>query len=178
MLFQLSVFEPVLMFTPKSFWKRFPNNSLNFVRYLMKKTHPNSFQFAISFCNFRFACEMYLTRHLEYHTAKTFICDTCGKSEPTIHALKKHKSKVHTPKVPGQCTYCGKWYSSQWTVRRHILNMHVRADEDHSCEICGFVSSTREAKKKHMNFKHNPEKRHKCSMCEKAFKTPTLLKVC
>lgn len=121
---------------------------------------------------------MYLTRHLEYHTAKTFICDTCGKSEPTIHALKKHKSKVHTPKVPGQCTYCGKWYSSQWTVRRHILNMHVRADEDHSCEICGFVSSTREAKKKHMNFKHNPEKRHKCSMCEKAFKTLTLLKVC
>ncbi|XP_073812611.1 zinc finger X-chromosomal protein-like [Musca autumnalis] len=54
--------------------------------------------------------------------------------------------------------------------------MHVHANEEHRCEICGFVSSSKPAKKRHIDFKHNPEKKHKCTMCEKAFKTPTLLK--
>lgn len=128
---------------------------------------------------FRFPCEMYLIRHVKHHNPpKEFVCDTCGKVSHTLHALLIHQQRVHAPKVPEQCTYCGKWYSTRWTLKSHVLNMHVRADQEHRCEICGFVSSSRTAKRRHKQFKHNPEKRHKCTMCEKAFKTPTLLKVC
>lgn len=115
---------------------------------------------------------------MKYHNpSKTYICDICGKAETTITTLRKHKENVHEPKVPEQCRYCGQWYSSRRTALRHIRNMHLHANEEHRCEICGFVSSSKPAKKRHIEFKHNPEKKHKCTMCEKAFKTPTLLKV-
>lgn len=104
----------------------------------------------------------------------------CGKVLRTRNSLQKHKKAVHFPKpqkVPEQCSYCGKWYSTHSTLQTHVLNMHIHNDREHRCEICGFVSSTREAKKKHIRFKHTAEKRHKCHMCEKAFKVPTLLRV-
>uniref|UniRef100_A0A1I8M4G6 C2H2-type domain-containing protein n=1 Tax=Musca domestica TaxID=7370 RepID=A0A1I8M4G6_MUSDO len=92
--------------------------------------------------------------------------------------LKKHKNAIHVkkPKVPEQCSYCGKWYSTRGTLQTHVLNMHIHINQEHRCEICGFVSTTREAKKKHIRFKHRAEKRHKCGLCEKAFKVPTLLR--
>ncbi|XP_061402535.1 zinc finger protein 43-like [Musca vetustissima] len=121
-----------------------------------------------------------LTRHLEYHNpAKEVICDICGKVLRTRNTLQKHKAVVHTKKVkkePEQCSYCGKWYSTRSTLQFHVLNMHIHTDREHRCEICGFVSTTREAKKKHIRFKHRAQKRHKCGLCDKAFKVPTLLK--
>lgn len=91
-----------------------------------------------------------------------------------------HMKAVHLPKAPRtkqQCKYCKNWLASKSGLRTHILNMHVHADDEHRCEICGFVSSSREAKKRHKQFKHNPERRHKCSVCDKSFKVAILLRV-
>uniref|UniRef100_A0A1I8N1P6 C2H2-type domain-containing protein n=1 Tax=Musca domestica TaxID=7370 RepID=A0A1I8N1P6_MUSDO len=121
-----------------------------------------------------------LTRHLEYHNpSKQVICDMCGKVLRTLNSLHKHKKVVHTSKpikIPEQCTYCGKWYSTHSNLQLHVLNMHIHIDKEHRCEICGFVSTTREAKKRHIRFKHRTEKKHKCGLCDKAFKAPTLLR--
>lgn len=141
--------------------------------HVLKVNEPFVFHY-----NFRYACEQYLTRHLKYHyPTKDFICEICGAAKPTLDTLKKHEKKVHAPKVAAQCKYCGKWYAARSHMLRHVLNMHTTADTEHRCEICGFVSTTRTALRQHKRFKHNPEKKHKCTMCEKAFKTPTLLKV-
>uniref|UniRef100_A0A1I8MNQ4 C2H2-type domain-containing protein n=1 Tax=Musca domestica TaxID=7370 RepID=A0A1I8MNQ4_MUSDO len=151
-----------------------------------KRVHPVEYEKAIirrpkpcgikNFETSSFSCEKLLAKHQKDHPAKEYICETCGKVTPTLAVLKRHVRKVHDPKVPAQCTYCGKWYVTRSLMLRHVLNMHTTADSEHRCDICGFVSSTRSATRQHKRFKHNPEKRHKCTMCEKAFKTPTLLK--
>lgn len=130
-------------------------------------------------CNCRFPCDVYLNNHLKkkHNTSKGFKCDQCDLVTSTPKALQRHTRKVHLPRDPEQCNYCGNLYATRATLTKHILNMHVLVDKEHRCEICGFVSSTKEAKRKHIEFRHNPVKNHKCTMCEKAFKTPTLLKV-
>ncbi|XP_061402534.1 zinc finger protein OZF-like [Musca vetustissima] len=126
-----------------------------------------------------YATKILLHSHIRYHSPSNLVvCDICGKTMRSRDTLKKHKNSVHNkkPKVPEQCSYCGKWYSTRSTLQLHVLNMHIHTDKEHRCEICGFVSTTREAKKKHIRFKHRAEKRHKCGLCDKAFKVPTLLR--
>lgn len=145
--------------------------------YRFEKTKILKATFCFNY-HYRFSSKALLSSHAKIHTPhKGIVCDICGTLTPSVNALKQHNRKVHEPKVPRQCRYCNKWYSSRWSMQRHVINMHVHADEEHRCEICGFVSSTINAKKAHIRYKHSGEKRHKCSMCEKAFKTPTLLKV-
>lgn len=131
-------------------------------------------------CNCRFPCELYLNRHLKnkHNTSKGYTCNLCGLVTRTPKAMQRHNRKVHLPRVPEQCNYCGNLYATRASLTQHMLNMHVLVNKEHRCEICGFVSSTKDAKRKHIEFRHNPTKNHKCSMCGKAFKTPTLLKVC
>lgn len=105
------------------------------------------------------------------------MCETCGKVTATQAILRRHVRKVHEPKIRTQCTYCDKWYSTRALMLMHALNMHRTAGLEHRCDICGHVSSTRSALTQHKRFKHDLERKHKCSYCEKAFKTPTQLKV-
>ncbi|XP_073812572.1 uncharacterized protein isoform X16 [Musca autumnalis] len=154
------------------------SSKASFEHHMVAKHVPREeFKFECPECKKKYACEAYLSRHLKYHFPdKEFICEICGAVKPTLDTLKKHEKKVHAPKVAAQCKYCQKWYATRSHMLRHVLNMHTTADNEHRCEICGFVSTTRTALRQHKRFKHNPEKRHKCQMCEKAFKTPTLLK--
>lgn len=133
------------------------------------------------FWTFRYPSEKSLNIHRELHNpTDTAVCEQCGKLLLTRNALAMHMKAVHLPKAPRtrqQCKYCQAWLASKSGLRTHILNMHVHADVEHRCEICGFVSTSREAKKRHIQFKHNPEKRHKCSVCDKSFKVAILLRV-
>ena len=106
------------------------------------------------------------------------MCDICGKIVYTMNTLSKHKKAVHGVKrirIPKECTICHNWYKD---LSHHMRNMHCDySDKRNVCEICGFVSTTRVAKLKHIRFKHATEKKHQCMVCRKAFKVPTLLKV-
>ncbi|XP_013102889.1 zinc finger protein 37 isoform X7 [Stomoxys calcitrans] len=153
------------------------SSKASFEHHMVAKHVPREeFKFECPECKKKFSCEKLLSKHQKSHPSKEYICETCGKVTPTLAVLKRHMKKVHAPKVAAQCSYCGKWYVTRSLMLRHVLNMHTTADSEHRCDICGFVSSTRSATRQHKRFKHNPEKRHKCTMCEKAFKTPTLLK--
>ncbi|XP_075166579.1 uncharacterized protein LOC142238735 isoform X21 [Haematobia irritans] len=156
------------------------SSKASFEHHMVAKHVPREeFKFECPECKKKFPCEVYLSNHRKKNhnnTSKGFNCEQCGIIARTLNALERHKRKVHTPKDPEQCNYCGNLYSTRATLQKHILNMHVLANKEHRCEICGFVSSTMEARRKHIEFKHNPVKKHKCTMCEKAFKTPTLLK--
>ncbi|XP_075166562.1 uncharacterized protein LOC142238735 isoform X5 [Haematobia irritans] len=157
------------------------SSKASFEHHMVAKHVPREeFKFECPECKKKYPNKKRLARHLDLHNPlKEVMCDICGKVLRSRNSLQKHKVAVHQPKpkkIPEQCTYCGKWYSTHGTLQTHVLNMHVHIDKEHRCEICGFVSTTREAKKKHIRFKHNSVKRHKCTMCEKAFKVPTLLK--
>ncbi|XP_058976049.1 zinc finger protein 37 isoform X14 [Musca domestica] len=156
------------------------SSKASFEHHMVAKHVPREeFKFECPECKKKFTTKIRLHSHIRYHSPSNLVvCDICGKTMRSQDTLKKHKNAIHIkkPKVPEQCTYCGKWYSTRGTLQTHVLNMHIYASQEHRCEICGFVSTTRAAKLKHINFKHKPEKRHKCGMCEKAFKFPALLR--
>ncbi|GBP02624.1 Zinc finger Y-chromosomal protein 2 [Eumeta japonica] len=62
-------------------------------------------------------------------------------------------------------------------VQEHIRNIHESADIEQRCATCGFVSTTPRALKKHIFNMHKVVRKHKCDMCEKAFKRPQDIKV-
>ncbi|XP_073812576.1 uncharacterized protein isoform X20 [Musca autumnalis] len=157
------------------------SSKASFEHHMVAKHVPREeFKFECPECKKKYPSKKRLNSHLQYHNPMyEVVCDICGKVLRTSNSLSKHKKAVHfkKPKTgPEQCSYCHKWYTTRSNLQLHVLNKHIHTDREHRCEICGFVSASREARKSHIRFMHKSEKRHKCTMCEKAFKTPTTLK--
>ncbi|XP_037824413.1 zinc finger protein 557-like [Lucilia sericata] len=139
--------------------------------YLLKKKKKTS----------RYPSKRRLNEHRHHHNpARAYVCDQCGKIVYTLNTLHKHKKVVHgvkPPKTPLQCEYCKRFYTGKQNLQHHIRNMHnTNEDKRNVCELCGFVSTTREGKMKHIRFKHRAEKKFQCAVCERSFKVPALLK--
>lgn len=134
--------------------------------------------------SFRFPTSKRLNSHINIHNPERhFICDQCGKIFQSAHRLKFHNKYEHfnesrPKKIPEQCAYCDKWYSSKCSLYEHIKNIHTNTEVEHRCQICGFLSTTAKALKKHILFNHDVVRKHKCNLCDKAFKRPLDLKVC
>lgn len=133
--------------------------------------------------SFRYPTSKRLSSHLNVHNPENHaICDQCGKTFQNKHRLKyhirfDHFNEMRPKKIPEQCSYCDKWYSSKCSLYEHIKNMHTDTGAEHRCQTCGFVSTTSKALKKHILFNHDVVRKHKCNLCEKAFKRPLDLKV-
>ncbi|XP_013102886.2 zinc finger protein 62 homolog isoform X6 [Stomoxys calcitrans] len=160
------------------------SSKASFEHHMVAKHVPREeFKFECPECKKKFPTSERLNRHLKLHNPeKLFVCDQCGKTFPDLSRLKLHNRHEHfnEPKperVPQQCVYCGKWYSSASSIYKHLRNIHANNDVEHRCHICGFVSTTATALKKHIQFNHEMVRKYKCTVCEKAFKRPQDLKV-
>ncbi|XP_037824407.1 zinc finger protein 16-like [Lucilia sericata] len=115
-----------------------------------------------------------------HNPQKIIICDKCGKTYKNKSGLKLHNRREHSDeanaeKIPAECPICKKWYTSKLRVQDHIRNIHTNTDIEHRCNTCGFVSTTARALKKHILYNHRLERKHKCTLCEKAFKKASTL---
>ncbi|XP_037824409.1 zinc finger protein 69 homolog [Lucilia sericata] len=130
----------------------------------------------------QFPTAKHLSVHENTHNPQNIvICDKCGKTFRNKCRLKFHHRHDHSnepkpEKIPEQCPLCNKWYSSKGSVSEHIKNMHTDNDVEHRCPTCGFISTTAKALKKHILYNHDVVRRHKCNLCEKAFKRPQDIK--
>ncbi|XP_073812574.1 uncharacterized protein isoform X18 [Musca autumnalis] len=152
------------------------SSKASFEHHMVAKHVPREeFKFECPECKKKFSCDTLFTEHQKEHQQqlpiKQFMCEICGKCLPKRKALTMHKFKVHKPKKPAQCNICDKWFVTRDNMRWHRFNMHTAADVEHRCDVCGFVASSPSALYQHNRFKHDPEKKHKCTACEKAFKT-------
>lgn len=110
------------------------------------------------------------------------ICDICGNKFKTKYTLKKHIQYYHTDKVrtdkePEQCKICFKWLRGSKGVKAHMKNIHEDPGGEHRCKICNHISTTAKGLRVHEVFRHERERRHKCYLCDKAFKRPLDLRV-
>ncbi|KAM7345325.1 uncharacterized protein ACRADG_011675 isoform 4-T4 [Cochliomyia hominivorax] len=158
------------------------SSKASFEHHMVAKHVPREeFKFECPECKKKYPSHRRLMEHRHHHNpAKAYMCDQCGKVVYTLNTLSKHKIAVHgvkSPKTPMQCKYCKNWYTGKANLQHHIRNLHTDNEDNRNvCEICGFVSTTRAAKTKHIRFKHTSEKKFQCAVCERCFKVPVLLK--
>ncbi|XP_073812571.1 uncharacterized protein isoform X15 [Musca autumnalis] len=157
------------------------SSKASFEHHMVAKHVPREeFKFECPECKKKFSCEQLLTEHQKEHsssssssppTKKFVVCELCGKVLSKLKALYAHKRKVHKPKQPAQCEHCGKWLATRASMYEHVYNVHTAAGKEYRCDICGTFASSPSALYQHHRFRHDPEKKHKCTVCEKAFKT-------
>lgn len=85
---------------------------------------------------------------------------------------------LHEPQVPVNCDVCGILLSNE---RNYLIHKKIQHPEggaqEHHCNICGKIYPTRRALSRHVNKLHKKGLDQKCTMCEKAFKYATALRV-
>lgn len=97
-----------------------------------------------------------------------------GKDVFERHMLK-HKG-VDVPTIA--CDVCGLKVTGQRGLKRHKDSQHPEGGKrDFPCHMCSHISPTLKAFKKHVKDKHELGYDFKCTLCEKAFKRASSLKV-
>lgn len=101
------------------------------------ESHFKNSKFRCDECKKKFKTEANYSNHMAtYHrigdgepvVAKVFECKECGKSFKQARHLMVHKNS-HLPdelKFVNECSFCGKRYSSVFSLRQHIKHVHVR----------------------------------------------------
>jgi KRAB domain-containing zinc finger protein len=83
------------------------------------------------------------------------------------HKLAHLRKKGITPECDFQCPICGKFFSTNNYLHKHVARIHQGFSEDIKCEMCDMVFPHKYAMKRHMNRKHEADPRFRCDICNK-----------
>ena len=140
-----------------------------------KRTHTGR-MLQCSYCEKRFIHCGRKKLHERMHTGdKKHECTYCSRLYATLEEQKKHESKVHNNGNPFKCKYCKRCFTSGFSLRTHIKNLHAKRHNQQKkleCRYCG----KRFAKyplllaheEKHMET-------YECVRCERFFKTRSIM---
>ncbi|XP_013114676.2 transcription factor grauzone [Stomoxys calcitrans] len=131
-------------------------------------------------CGKPFATVHLLSSHIRVvHLDKyAFVCDICGSKMRTKEVFDRHISKHQGLELPTfSCDICGAKMTNKRGLKHHKKNQHPEdGKKEHACHLCGKISPTLDAHKRHVKYKHELSHNFKCTMCDKAFKRPCSLK--
>lgn len=113
-----------------------------------------------------------LRHHIKaiHENRRDYKCDHpgCDKAFVQSNQLKHHKQSKHEGGF--MCNECGKIFSQEHTLRDHIQMIHKGQPLNINCKHCDMVFHRREARLRHTNLIHFPDK-YKCDICQKSSST-------
>ncbi|XP_034235066.1 zinc finger protein 568-like [Thrips palmi] len=121
------------------------------------------------YCDESFEGMQRLNDHIRTaHSCKhRFMCTLCKRGFSRGFQLMMHIN-VHTGLTPHKCKQCPKAYTTADSLREHE-RLHYK-DKFH-CDKCTKIFHTQKLLNLHALW-HGTERRFKCNVCERAFKTP------
>ena len=93
------------------------------------------------------------------------ICDHCGVTFPSPHALAAHVRASH---LLYACPCCGKHFQSAPSLTRHMAVHRGGPGKSHQCPLCYKTFTQKSTLIDHMNL-HSGERPHRCAYCHARF---------
>ena len=120
-------------------------------------------------CSFKTNSREDLWEHKKVDHNEEIECKPCSMVFVNYQTLKAHNNLKHSDDDQQICYYCGKEFSSNITLQRH-LKFH--SGQRFTCNICNKSMSTKASYQDHME-RHKPERERKykfyCTYCGKGF---------
>ncbi|XP_020801310.1 transcription factor grauzone [Drosophila serrata] len=182
--------------------KRFADKQCLRNHELLKHQPEEEKTFMCEQCPKRYTKQYLLDQHRVIHKERNVVCDICERRFPNQSLLCTHVKMVHgnygtmcdicaqvirgraafqrhqlehagvtEPKV--QCDICGSWHKNKHSLKKHVRRHNGTAA---TCDLCGKVSPNRSAMLSHQRYVHLTDRKHECSVCQKAFKKAITLK--
>ncbi|XP_077447456.1 uncharacterized protein LOC144067513 isoform X2 [Stigmatopora argus] len=92
------------------------------------------------------------------------ICEHCGVTCPSTHALAMHYCSAHQVYA---CHFCDKQFHHSYNLNRHMA-LHRGNGKPHQCPLCSKGFTQRSTLIDHMNL-HSGERPHRCAYCHARF---------
>ncbi|XP_057683879.1 zinc finger and BTB domain-containing protein 26-like [Corythoichthys intestinalis] len=92
------------------------------------------------------------------------ICEHCGVTCPSTHALALHYCSAHQVY---SCPFCDKQFHHSYNLNRHMA-LHRGNGKPHQCPLCSKGFTQRSTLIDHMNL-HSGERPHRCAYCHARF---------
>lgn len=141
------------------------------------ETHDTNSNYVCRECGKGFPSEQKRTLHERYVHNAALICDQCGKTLHNRYAMTQHllqHAGVQKRKWP--CDLCTAELNSHSGLKRHKQLIHQDGTTVYICRDCGKVASNEIALLTHKKNVHLSERKHKCTLCDKSFKFPRVLR--
>ncbi|KAH8409778.1 hypothetical protein KR222_007138, partial [Zaprionus bogoriensis] len=140
------------------------------------KRAPTAKTYVCDKCGRCFADSSNLKVHLLRHSGvKHFECQECSAKYFTQHLLNLHIRVRHQGEMPYACKYCGERFFTSTARCRHESVKHTR-NSSYVCKLCGKTYLTKSCLNKH-GFLHTGERPYRCDLCHVAFPRNTNLKI-
>ncbi|XP_073828363.1 uncharacterized protein [Musca autumnalis] len=98
-------------------------------------------------------------------------CDLCKQNFPNYNMLRLHFTKEHQQKCYVFC--CEKKFRRRFMLVEH-LRLHLDP-ETYKCDLCGAICHSSGSLQNHKQFMHEAIKSHECSICQRKFKSKTIM---
>jgi hypothetical protein len=124
-------------------------------------------------CEMKFYTKEDLSGHVErvHRTPAVvprIVCDVCGKSVQQPR-MRQHTQR-HAEKQRKMCVLCGKWYSGEEQLKKHIIVVHKKPQR-YRCNICFKRFEKKSQEELCIAMHRGGVKNYHCQRCDKSFLT-------